>query len=216
DSADEALATVALSSFSQNYFLVYLRDPRFNFSTNLLSRLPGGPIQLQFDFAAAPLNDSFSDALAVNLEHGAVTNSNLSATRQPNEPVLPGTPVGHTIWYRWIAPANGYLQLGLASTQEVVAAVYSGSHLGDLALEASNAYRLGYDLSHYLWFTRAQFGVPVHGGQAYFIAVDTSDEAAAKKTYDDAWIDPNPNGFAHFDLYTYPYDSSTSPTPAID
>ena len=147
--------------------------------------------------AEAPANDSFAHALNLSFEHGTVTGSNVDATREEGEPTLPGDPVGHTVWYSWTAPTNGYLAISrLAGDQSVVFGIYSGASLGHLTIRAQSAHRMGValDSPDFIWQTRDTLGVSVHAGETYFLAADTHKEG----------VDPGIFGILHQPIDIFP------------
>lgn len=92
--------------------------------------------------AAPPANDNFADAQVVS---GAlpltVAGTTVGATREAGEP----TPSrmysdGHSIWFRWQAPVTEDISVNVCGDEEqpVLAAVYTGSTLGELTEVADN------------------------------------------------------------------------------
>ncbi len=84
-------------------------------------------------------NDNFGDAwLITNLPY--TTNcTNLDATCESGEPYHHASTVGHSLWWRWTAPAAGPVQLNTTNTAALrsVLGVYTGSTVGSLTEVAS-------------------------------------------------------------------------------
>jgi hypothetical protein len=91
----------------------------------------------------APVNDNFTNRLAIAGTNVSFSATNFGATREPNEP----TPYAssNSIWYSWIAPAVGGVELTATYAgsdfppfASPIVAVYSGNTLGTLRKLASN------------------------------------------------------------------------------
>jgi uncharacterized delta-60 repeat protein/uncharacterized repeat protein (TIGR01451 family) len=98
-----------------------------------------------FTVLAQPANDNFASAEDISGLNGglfgSVTNDTTSATAEPGEPSHAGFPANATIWYRWMAPQNGEVQLDTLSSPigaETVLAVYTGNTLNRLRQVAAN------------------------------------------------------------------------------
>ena len=59
--------------------------------------------------AAVPANDDFANAGIITGATGTVSGNNYFASLQPGEPGAAAT-VTQTVWYRWLAPANGAIE----------------------------------------------------------------------------------------------------------
>ncbi|HZQ47188.1 MAG TPA: hypothetical protein VFC07_09260, partial [Verrucomicrobiae bacterium] len=81
-----------------------------------------------------PLNDEFADRFQITGTNVTVTGTNAEATSESGE-ILLG--VGNTLWWSWIAPETGRVQLGFAD-DGTVAEVFTGDSLTNLTLVASN------------------------------------------------------------------------------
>src|SRR3954451_11811194 len=62
-----------------------------------------------------PPNDDFANAQALSGESGSVAGTNPLATAEPGEPADYGQ--GHSIWYRWTAPATGQFEFDATGTE---------------------------------------------------------------------------------------------------
>ena len=79
----------------------------------------------------------------------------------------------HSIWYRWLAPANGNATLSTAgSTFDTLLAVYTGSQVDQLQSIASDEDSAG--------FLTSQTRFPVTAGGEYQIAIDGFNGATGK------------------------------------
>jgi len=57
--------------------------------------------------AAPPANDDFASAQVLSGPTGVAAGSNLDATQEEGEPDHASQAPGHSVWYRWTAPASG-------------------------------------------------------------------------------------------------------------
>ena len=92
-----------------------------------------------FSGFAQPANDNFASAEDISGLWGSVSNTTRLATGEPGEPSHAGFPAFSTIWYRWLAPQDGEVQLDtLSSTTDTLLAVYTGNNLSTLRQVAAN------------------------------------------------------------------------------
>jgi len=88
---------------------------------------------------AAPANDQFTDRIALAGSPVLTFGSSTNATKEIGEPNHAGNPGGHSVWWSWIAPANGDVILTTdGSDFDTLLGVYTGSAPGSLSLVASN------------------------------------------------------------------------------
>ncbi len=122
-------------------------------------------LELTFQYDPVPSNDDFADRISLVGSSVAITNRNSSGSRQRGEPRHTSAPtLGATIWYEWIAPADGWVYLlGRGETFTPVMAVYEGNRLGSLKTVARSSTGLYYT-------SIAAF--PVKAGRTYQIAAD--------------------------------------------
>ncbi len=86
-----------------------------------------------------PLNDSFVEAFLLTGVSGQTNGSNRGATTELGEPNHAGTAGGSSIWYSWTAPASGPVAFDtLGSGFDTLLAVYTGSDLASLTVQAQN------------------------------------------------------------------------------
>ncbi|MFL6005050.1 MAG: Ig-like domain-containing protein [Gaiellaceae bacterium] len=130
-----------------------------------------------------PANDAFASAQRISLEEGFVSGRTSSATKEAGEPDHAGNAGGHSVWYRWVAPADGLAVLDTFDVEadgwpgdtdfDTLLAVYRGSSLASLEPVAANDD--GWDL---LGASRVSF--PVVAGEEFAIAVDGFDGASGR------------------------------------
>lgn len=123
----------------------------------------------------APANDKFANARLLEGENGADSGSNVGARLEAEEPSH-GTGPHASVWYKWVAPANGVVVLDtVGSTNEnsepldTLIAVYTGTTLNALTSVGKNDNAPGAVTS------RLSFAVT--SGVTYSIAVAGKFEA---------------------------------------
>jgi Ca2+-binding RTX toxin-like protein len=115
---------------------------------------------------AAPANDDFANARVITGRSGAVSGSNVAATKELGEPDHADNPGGHSIWYTWTAPADGAVVFTTEhSSFDTLLAAYTGATVNALTPVAANDDGVGVG-------TRSVISFPVSDGVAYRIAVD--------------------------------------------
>lgn len=116
------------------------------------------------DDSSAPANDHFASATALGAS-GALTATNVNATKQAGEPNHAGFAGGHSIWYRWTAPGNGPVSVDtFGSNFDTMLGIYIGTAVDALTTVASN------DDAPNTIHSRVTFNAT--GGVVYRIAVD--------------------------------------------
>lgn len=99
-----------------------------------------GRVDVHLTFAPRAVNDMF--ARPTRLAGWSVerlNDSNVLATAEPGEPSHDWHPAEHSVWYRWMAPADGPVTIDMTgSAFDTVLAVYRGSALSDLRAVVSN------------------------------------------------------------------------------
>ena len=89
--------------------------------------------------AASVANDGFIAAAEIIESVGTEKGSNVNASREFGEPQHGGSEGGHSVWWRFTAPADGVLGLSTTtSTFDTLLGVYLGSTVDNLTLLASN------------------------------------------------------------------------------
>lgn len=123
----------------------------------------GGPFALSF--GPAPANDNVAAAQVLAGDSGGVRSSTNFASREPGEPVHAGAIGNRSVWYRWVAPANGPVTWRTTGSGfDTLLAIYSGAPFGGFTRVAS-ADNDANVLTGTASFTAAS-------GTTYWIAVD--------------------------------------------
>jgi hypothetical protein len=86
-----------------------------------------------------PVNDLFTNRVALTGATNVVTTTNNFATTEPGEPHLAGERGGHSVWWRWTAPASGLVTLStVGSSFDTLLGVYTGTSITSLTLVAAD------------------------------------------------------------------------------
>ena len=126
-----------------------------------------GSVTLNWKLHTRPVNDRFENAVEIEGETGIVTASNRVASKEPDEPDHAGSEGGHSVWYRWTAPAAGKVTFStVGSSFDTLLAVYRGNDLKTLDLVTENDDAIG---------TQSRAHTHVEQGEQYRIAVDGYD-----------------------------------------
>lgn len=125
-----------------------------------------GTIHLQLMEPPRPPNDRFNARITLTGTNVQATGTNVDASRESLEPWHDGLSGARSVWWRWLAPADGVAAVStLGSDFDTVLAVYAGGALGNLVVVAANDQSpAGGDTSD------VRFSVAA--GQEYAIAVD--------------------------------------------
>jgi hypothetical protein len=115
----------------------------------------------------APFNDDFAGRIRINGSMSTVRGSILGATKQSGEPLHGGKAGGRSVWWNWIAPEDGPVEIHtIGSSFDTLLAVYQGTDPGNLGLiEENNDLQSGSTYSSRVLFSAV-------AGQEYQIAVD--------------------------------------------
>jgi PASTA domain len=114
--------------------------------------------------AVAPGNDSFAAAIELSGRSDAVSGTNKDATTEPGEPNHAGEVGGASVWFRWMAPADGETTIETCGSDfDTLLAAYAGDAVTALTAIASNDDVCGFQSS--ISFTAEE-------GETYRIAVD--------------------------------------------
>lgn len=88
--------------------------------------------------AAAPANDSFTNAQAISGNAGMASAVSTDATRESGEPIHALNRGGASVWYKYVAPGNGVLALStISSDYNTLLAVYTGTTFSNLKVIAA-------------------------------------------------------------------------------
>ena len=113
-------------------------------------------------------NDDFANAYTISGVAGTTNSYLIGASKEFHEPAHGGDVGGHSIWYKWIAPSNGPVDVNtIGSDFDTTLAVYTGTVVTNLTVVASNDDDPGGQgaVTSRLWFNAA-------AGTTYRIAVD--------------------------------------------
>jgi hypothetical protein len=124
---------------------------------------------LSLTAADLPTNDYFTNRTTLSNTTNllSVTATNVLATKEPGEPKHAGNPGGHSLWWKWTAPSNGFVKINTdGSSFDTVMAAYTGTVVSNLTQVAAND-----DDNGGLSIT-SQIKFNVIAGTQYQIAVD--------------------------------------------
>jgi hypothetical protein len=114
---------------------------------------------------ANPINDYFTNRIALTGTLILTNGTNVHATKEPAEPNHAGGAGGASVWWTWTAPANGTLRVATTNSNfDTLLGIYTGSSVSNLTEVASD------DDSGGRLTSRVDFSVI--GGTEYQIAVD--------------------------------------------
>jgi hypothetical protein len=131
---------------------------------------------------AAPVNDNFASATVITGVSGATSGSTVGATKEPGEPNHAGNAGGASVWFNWVAPANGTVTFNTeGSSFDTLLGVYIGASVSTLGLVASNDDVLYPDTTSAVTFVAVS-------GTEYRIAVDGYSGASGNYTL--TWLYP--------------------------
>ncbi len=117
---------------------------------------------------ASPSNDHFESAQTIFGPAGQFSGNNRRGTRQLNEPLHANSPGGRSVWFQWVAPADGWVVFDTRITgADTVLAAYSGSQLSALSLADENDDIDG--------GVASEIRFPTTAGEAYFVAIDDKE-----------------------------------------
>lgn len=125
---------------------------------------------------APPANDNFANATVIGNISGNVTGTNVQATKETGEPNHAGNAGGHSVWYKWTAPALNYSATFTLknSNFDTLLAVYTGSSVNALTPVASSD-----DYGH---FFQGRVIFPATASAVYYIAVDGFNGGSGAET----------------------------------
>jgi subtilisin family serine protease len=118
-----------------------------------------------------PANDLFANRSVVTGTSVIADGSNIGASKEVGEPYHAGNAGGKSVWWSWIAPANGSVNLTtIGSGFNTLLAVYIGTSVSGLSLVANNDDQWPADFSAINFTATA--------GTSYAFAVDGFNGAA--------------------------------------
>ncbi|MCA1615167.1 MAG: pre-peptidase C-terminal domain-containing protein [Acidobacteria bacterium] len=128
-----------------------------------------GSVKLQWKVGpAAPANNGFAAAQAINGDEVRVTGSNWLATKESGEPSHAGVAGGKSVWYKFTAPGSGVVTFDtLGSSIDTAMAVYTGTGVSALTQVAAND-----DANPTASVFTSRVSFQAVAGTTYYIAVD--------------------------------------------
>jgi hypothetical protein len=157
-------AIVDLSSFAGQQLLL-----RFTFNTKdaLTNQFEGWYVDdIRVAGPVSSANDQFANRITLSGRTTATLGSNVGASKEAGEPNHVGNVGGKSVWWTWIAPANGPVTISTCGSDfDTLLAVYTGSAVNALTPVpgAANDDFCG---------VQSQVGFTAVAGTAYQIAVD--------------------------------------------
>lgn len=123
---------------------------------------------IAYEVRLAPENDDFADSILLAGPSASGGGSNWGATKESGEPDHDGNPGGASVWWRWIAPANGIVTANTdGSDFDTILGVYTGDVVDALKTVVSDDDS-GLEKASAVTFDAST-------GEAYQIAVDGFD-----------------------------------------
>jgi len=124
-----------------------------------------------------PENNNFAAATAINnlTSSGSVkyTGFNTLATKETGEPSHAGNAGGHSVWWKWTAPANGSVTLDTRGSYfDTTLGVYTGTSVNALTTLGSND-DLQNDATAHVQASKVSFGATT--GTTYYFGIDGFD-----------------------------------------
>ena len=113
-------------------------------------------------------NDFFAEATSLTGTNGTISASNTNATKEVGEPDHAGNAGGKSLWWSFLAPADGVLSLNTTnSTFDTLLGLYTGSTVSALTTIAANDDAFSAAPGGFSFLN-----VAVLSNQTYYIAVD--------------------------------------------
>lgn len=132
---------------------------------NLAGRDRSPEIRLELNIPSIPAGDGLAQRVALPGESGQLKVSTINATREPGEPNHANKPGGSSVWFSYVAPANGLVTLStIGADFDTLLAIYTGTSFNNLVDTRNDEDSAG-------GFT-SQVQFRVNAGQEYLIAID--------------------------------------------
>lgn len=153
-----------------------LRKPRALVALAVAVAALGGAVSSSAADGAPP-NDNVADAADISGLTGTATGTTVLATTEPNERTHDGSADpndgGHSIWFRWTAPATGNAYFTTAgSSYDAPWGIYTGTSIADLQVTG------GWGEYVNPWSTLRRTFLRVSAGAQYLIAIDGAADGA--------------------------------------
>lgn len=124
----------------------------------------------QLNLAPTPDNDNLESAIILTGSDAQAAGDNTAATAQTGEPGILGNSPSASLWYRWVAPADGQYQISAIATFDALLAVYRGTQMSELVAIATSDDT---DPNATIKNSNSSCSITAVGGVAYYIQVDT-------------------------------------------
>jgi hypothetical protein len=125
-----------------------------------------------------PANDSFASRITLTGSTVTTTGTNVSATKETNEPSHAGNAGGKSVWYSWKATTTGAVQIDTSGSDfDTLLAAYTGS-----SVSALTAVTNGSNDNDPAGGTTSKVTFNVTAGTTYQIAVDGKAGASGNVT----------------------------------
>ncbi|MGB0578590.1 MAG: S8 family peptidase [Limisphaerales bacterium] len=123
-------------------------------------------LQFNYPIAQPAPNNNFSKATIIDTNSMSLTGSNRRSDSEPGEPQHANVGGGNTVWWQWVAPSNGVVNITTSGSDfDTVLAVYTGTSVSSLTQVAANDDVAGNDTTSIVSFDATT-------GTAYAIVVD--------------------------------------------
>lgn len=118
---------------------------------------------------AAPANDDFANREVLSGDTVEVIRTNIGAGKEEGEHLGAIGPAGHSVWFEWEAPIDGWVTIGACSMDfNGMVKVFTGTELTNLVPAPSGNRNEGPDCV----YQGRQYSFDATAGTAYKIAVD--------------------------------------------
>lgn len=95
--------------------------------------------RLDLEAAARPANDNLASGITLTGSSGTTTGTNRLASLENGEPLQDSRAAGHTVWWKWVAPASGQVSLDThGSNFDTLLSASSGASVNSLQTLAVN------------------------------------------------------------------------------
>jgi hypothetical protein len=119
--------------------------------------------------AAAPANDLFANREVLSGSTAEVTATNIGAKKEEGEWLGAIGPAGHSVWFEWEAPSDGWVTIGACSMDfNGMARIFTGTELTNLVPAAQGNRNEGPDC----FYQGRQYSFEATAGTDYEVAVD--------------------------------------------
>ncbi len=130
-------------------------------------------LNLTLDTGVKPVNDNYANKILLSGNVVKTTGSNVAGTKEVNEPNHAGNSGGRSVWWTWMAPVTGLVEVSTkGSNFDTLLAVYGGSTLNNLTIASNDQSSEGGNTSKLSFFASA--------GMYYTIAVDGKNGASGE------------------------------------